>query len=140
MKIFSLPINPKLEEEYIYSDFIPFLKEHKHLISDLYFTCRMPPFLQDAMGDVFETDIRMTTMNALHISREVDIPLSATFNNVYVVPNQRNLDTWIEHFRPLYNEGCRIVTLPHTSWVLTGQIQREFPDLYIKNKIGRAHV
>ena len=45
-----------------------FLKEHKHLISDLYFTCRMPPFLQDAMGDVFESDIRMTTMNALDIS------------------------------------------------------------------------
>lgn len=137
MKIFSLPINPKLEEEFVYSNFIPFLQEHKHLISDLYFTCRMPPFLQDAMGDVFETDIRMTTMNALHISREVDIPLSATFNNIYVVPNQRNLDTWIENFRPLYNEGCRIVTLPHTSWVLTGQIQREFPDLYIKNTILR---
>ena len=137
MAIFSLPINPKLSEEFVEETFIPFLKEHKDLIFDLYFTCRMPPFLQDAMGDTFMGDVRDTTFNALYISDQTGIPLSATFNNLYVIPNQENLDVWINNFRGLYERGVRIVTLPHTSWMLTGQIQKAFPDLYIKNTILR---
>ena len=53
-KIFSVPLNPKLTENQ-YSNFIEFLKTHKDYIYDVYFTCRMPPFLQDAMGDVFRS-------------------------------------------------------------------------------------
>ena len=86
---FSLPINPKLSKETVEETFIPFLKKYKHLIYDLYFTCRMPPFLQDAMGDVFVSDMRSTTWNAGYISRETGIPLSATFNNIWVLPTQR---------------------------------------------------
>ena len=52
-KVFSLPINPKFDPEFIETTFVSFLKKHEHLIFDLYFTCRMPPFTQDAMGDVF---------------------------------------------------------------------------------------
>lgn len=137
MAIFSLPINPKLNEQFVEETFIPFLKDHKHLIFDLYFTCRMPPFIQDAMGDTFIGDIRDTTFNALYISEQTGIPLSATFNNVQVIPNQQNLDTWINNFKGLYERGVRIVTLPHTTWMLTGQIQKEFPDLYVKNTILR---
>lgn len=136
-KIFSLPINPKLNEDTVNNEFIPWLKEHKEYIFDLYFTCRMPPFLQDAMGDTFKSDIRETTINALYISEQTGIPLSATFNNLYVLPTQKNLDIWIDNFYPLYNSGVRIVTLPHTTWMLTGQIQRAFPDLYVKNTILR---
>ena len=137
MAIFSLPINPKLNEEFVEESFIPFLKKYKHLIFDLYFTCRMPPFIQDAMGDTFIGDIRDTTFNALYISEQTGIPLSATFNNIQVIPNQQNLDTWINNFRGLYERGVRIVTLPHTTWMLTGQIQKAFPDLYVKNTILR---
>lgn len=137
MAIFSLPINPKLDQELVENEFIPFLKENKDVIFDLYFTCRMPPFLQDAMGDTFKGDMRYTSHNALYIASHVDIPLSATFNNLYVIPNQKNLDIWIEHFKGLYDVGVRTVTLPHTTWVLTGQIQKEFPELYIKNTILR---
>ena len=137
MAIFSLPINPKLDENLIHDSFIPFLNRNKDLIFDLYFTCRMPPFLQDAMGDTFKGDMRYTSQNALYIASKVDIPLSATFNNLYVIPNQKNLDTWIENFKYLYHNGVRIVTLPHTSWVMTGQIQKEYPELYIKNTILR---
>ena len=136
MAIFSLPINPKLNENFVENNFIPFLKTYKHLIFDLYFTCRMPPFMQDAMGDVFMSD-KETTLNALYISEQTGIPLSATFNNIYVIPNQKNLDLFIENFKPVYDSGVRIATIPHTSWVLTGQIQKEFPDLYIKNTILR---
>lgn len=136
--IFSLPINPKLNAEFVESTFIPFLKQNKDLIYDLYFTCRIEPFGQDAMGDVFVKDpTRGTTMNALWISEQTGIPLSATFNNMWVRPDQKNLDLWIENFRPLYDKGIRIVTLPHTTWVSTGQIQKEFPELYIKNTILR---
>jgi hypothetical protein len=137
MAIFSLPINPKLSEEFVTETFIPFLKTHKDLIFDLYFTCRMPPFLQDAMGDTFAEDIRFTTYNALYISEQTGIPLSATFNNPHVIPNQENLDVWIGNFAGLYERGVRIVTLPHTTWMLTGQIQKAFPDLYVKNTILR---
>lgn len=137
MKVFSLPINPKLNEQYVHEVYIPFLKKYRHLIFDLYFTCRMPPFLQDAMGDTFQGDIRETTYNALYISEETGIPLSATFNNIYVIPSQENLDTFIQHFKPLYDAGIRIATIPHTSWLLTGQIQKEFPELFVKNTILR---
>jgi hypothetical protein len=136
-KVFSLPINPKISEEFVNQIFIPFLLKHKDLIFDLYFTCRMPPFDQDAMGDVFVSDMRQTTFDALYISQKTGIPLSATFNNIFVRPTQSNLDLFIENFKPLYDAGMRIATLPHTMWVSTGQIQKEFPELYIKNTILR---
>ena len=135
-RVFSLPINPKLSEEFVEETFIPFLKEYREYIFDLYFTCRIPPFTQDAMGDCFmENDV--VGRSALYISHATVIPLSATFNNLYVRPDQKNLDTWIENFRPYYNSGVRVVTLPHTTWVSTGQIQKEFPELFIKNTILR---
>ncbi len=135
-RVFSLPVNPKLSEEFVEETFIPFLKKYREYIFDLYFTCRIPPFTQDAMGDCFmENDV--VGRSALYISHATDIPLSATFNNLYVRPDQKNLDTWIENFRPYYNSGVRVVTLPHTTWVSTGQIQKEFPELFIKNTILR---
>ncbi len=136
-KCFSLPINPKSDWKFIQNIFIPFLKEHRDIIYDLYFTCRIAPFAQDAMGDVFVSDPRESAKNALWIQEQVDIPLSATFNNIWVRPDQKNLNIWIENFKPLYDRGVKIVTLPHTSWVLTGQIQKEYPDLFIKNTILR---
>ena len=137
--LFSLPINPKLTPDYIEESFIPFLKKHDHLIYDLYFTSRMPPFMQDAMGEVFSTtnDAQQVVKNSLFIMQQTGIPLSATFNNIWIRPDQKNLDTFIQNFRFLYDNGVRIATIPHTSWVSTGQIQREYPDLYIKNTILR---
>ena len=136
-KIFSIPLNTKLPEDFVENSFIPYLNQYKDYIYDIYFTCRMPPFEQDAMGDVIDGDIRETTLNALYISEKTGIPLSATFNNIQVTPNQSNLDIFIENFRPLYDAGIRIATIPHTTWLLTGQIQKEFPELYIKNTILR---
>ena len=135
-KVFSLPLNPKLDEKYVKENLIPFLIQYKNYIFDLYFTCRMPPFEQDAMGDIF-ADQKQTTLNSLYISKETGIPLSATFNNIFVRPDQENLDLFIKNFEPLYDVGVRIATIPHTSWLLTGQIQEKFPELYIKNTILR---
>lgn len=136
---FSLPINPKLSPEYLRSDFLNFLQKHKDYIYDLYFTARMPPFHQDAMGDVFlsSEDEKSAIENAMWISIQSGIPLSATFNNLQVRPSQENLDVFVNNFKILYDYGVRIVTLPHTSWVMTGQIQKEFPDIFIKNTILR---
>ncbi len=134
---FSIPLNTKLPEDFVTGTFIPFLNQYKKYISDIYFTCRMPPFVQDAMGDSIDGDMRETTFNALYVSQETGIPLSATFNNIQVLPNQKNLDLFIENFKPVYDMGVRIATIPHTTWLLTGQIQKEFPELYIKNTILR---
>ena len=135
-RVFSLPINPKLSEEFVTNTFLPFLKEYREYILDLYFTCRIPPFDQDAMGDTFLSPEALTE-SAIYISNESNIPLSATFNNIWVRPEQKNLDLWIKEFAPVYNSGVRVVTLPHTTWVSTGQIQAAFPELFIKNTILR---
>ena len=135
-RVFSLPINPKLSEEFVTNTFLPFLKEYREYILDLYFTCRIPPFDQDAMGDTFLSPDALIE-SAIYISNESNIPLSATFNNIWVRPDQKNLDLWIKEFAPIYNAGVRVVTLPHTSWVSTGQIRSVFPELFIKNTILR---
>jgi len=136
--VFSLPINPKLDKQFTDGIFIPWLTKYKPYIKDLYFTCRMPPFTQDAMGDVFAGDISQLVFNSLVISRETEIPISATFNNIYVRPDQEGLDLFIHNFRQIYeNYNVRIATIPHTTWVSSGQIQSAFPDLKIKNTILR---
>tara|TARA_B100001029_G_scaffold157880_1_gene144167 strand:+ start:8801 stop:10558 length:1758 start_codon:yes stop_codon:yes gene_type:complete len=136
--VFSLPINPKIDSKYAETVFVPWLKRYKDYIYDLYFTCRMPPFTQDSMGDVFQGDVRQLYYNAKAISEDAgNIPLSATFNNIYVRPDIEQLDLFVKNFGQLYDLGVKTVTLPHTSWLSTGIIQKEFPELKIKNTILR---
>lgn len=136
--VFSLPINPKLDKQFTDGIFIPWLTKYKPYIKDLYFTCRMPPFTQDAMGDVFAGDLSQLVFNSLVISRETEIPISATFNNIHIRPDQENLDLFIHNFKQIYDQfNVRIATIPHTTWVSSGQIQSAFPDLKIKNTILR---
>ena len=138
MKIFSVPLNPKLSEQDFYK-FLDFLKEYKDWIYDIYFTCRVAPFGQDAMGDIFiqPADAMFAIETALHIQKETGITVSATFNNIKVTPTQQNLDLWIRNFKPLYDYGVRSCTLPHTHWMATGQIKAAFPELFVKNTILR---
>lgn len=136
--MFSIPINQKLSEQQFY-EFLDFCKEYKDYIYDLYFTCRMPPFTQDAMGDIIkeQNDAVQIIETALYIQTTLGIQVSATFNNIQVPPTQRNLDLFIENFRQLYAAGIRCATIPHTHWVASKQLQKEFPDLQIKNTILR---
>jgi sugar phosphate isomerase/epimerase len=90
------------------------------------------------MGDVFTTDPDDLINNAIALQQSTGISLSATFNNIQVRPDQANLDIFIENFKPIYEAGIRSATIPHTTWVLTGQIQKEFPELEIKNTILRG--
>ncbi len=134
--MFSIPLNPKLNQNQ-FNVLVKFIKDHRELIYDVYFTCRIAPFLQDAMGDLFVNDTGDLIENALILQKETGVQLSATFNNTTVPPTQKNLDTWITQFAPLYGKGIRSATIPHTHWVMTGQIQKAFPELQIKNTILR---
>lgn len=134
--MFSIPINFKLNEKQ-FKEFYDFLSEHKDVIHDLYFTSRMPPFVQDAMGDVFDINDTAPIEAALYIQNTLGITVSATFNNIMVRPSQENLDLFIHNFKMLYDAGVRSATIPHTHWIATGQIQKAFPELFIKNTILR---
>lgn len=137
-KIFSVPLNPKLTPVQ-YQEFVQFLKDYKHLVEDVYFTSRIKPFMQDAMGDVFviHEDYSYAIEAALNIQNVTGIPVSATFNNIQIPPTQKNLDIFIANFKPLYDAGIRSATIPHTHWMATGQIKKAFPELYVKNTILR---
>jgi len=134
--MFSIPINPKLSPRQ-FEEFCQFLIDHKSVIYDLYFTSRMPPFVQDAMGDVFDITDTAPIQAAVHIQNTLGIPVSATFNNIMVRPSQEFLDLFIKNFKLLYDLGVRSATIPHTHWVMSGQLQKEFPGLFIKNTILR---
>lgn len=137
--MFSVPLNPKLTDEELI-DFIEFLEKYSKYVYDFYFTARIPPFVQDAMGDVFygsQDDHNYLIQLALNIQNHYGIKASAVFNNIEVRASQQNLDLFIKNFRPMYEAGIRSVTIPHTSWMMTGQIQKEFPDLFVKNTILR---
>jgi hypothetical protein len=137
-KIFSIPLNPKLDEKQ-FLDFYQFCERNKDWISDIYFTSRIPPFVQDAMGDIIPIveDQSSLIENALNIQKALGIPVSATFNNIQIPPTQQNLDKFIINFKKLYDAGVRTATIPHTHWLATGQIQLAFPELFIKNTILR---
>ena len=108
-KIFSIPLNPKLTQEQ-FAQFYTFCNKNKDWIADIYFTSRMAPFKQDAMGDVFiiEQDHFSLIEMALNVQRHLGITISATFNNIQVPPTQTNLDTFIINFKKLYDAGIII--------------------------------
>jgi hypothetical protein len=136
--MFSIPLNPKLNELQ-FKEFLAFSKKHKNLITDVYVTIRIKPFIQDAMGDVLDPEQANNAIsNALLFQHNTGIPISATFNDMSVPPTEQNLDIFIQNFKPLYEAGIKIVTLPHTIWMLSGKIQENFPDLYVKNTILRV--
>ena len=126
-----------LSEEDFVGTFVPFLQEHKDWIYDVYFTCRIPPFFQDAMGSVFRPEDRNVVIeNALQIQDVLGIKVSATFNNINVSPNFNNYQMFIENLKPLYEKGLRCITIPHAHWVAMG-LKKHFPDMEIKNTILR---
>jgi hypothetical protein len=138
-KIFSFPLNPFLTANDLNYEVIPFLQRQKSLIFDIYFTCKIAPFMQDAMGIVVKEEKRKNTIfsDAMVIQRITGIIVSATFNNIGVPPTDANLEIFIENLRPLYDAGLRSMTIPHTLWLKRGLIQKTFPQMFIKNTVLR---
>jgi hypothetical protein len=135
--IFSLPLNPILTEDQFNGTFIPFVTEYKDWIYDIYFTCRVPPFTQDAMGAIIQKSDRKTVFeNAMSIQEQTGIRISATFNNVNVSPSWDNYQMFCENLKPLYDQGLRSMTIPHGHWVAMG-LKDLFPEMEIKNTILR---
>lgn len=136
-KIFSIPLNPFVNQEFFENEFFPFLNKHKDFIYDIYFTSRISPFDQDAMGAfIRKDDSQVLIENALYIQQELGIKISATFNNINVSPSFNNYKLFIKNFTPLYELGVRSATIPHAHWVALG-LKKHFPDLFIKNTILR---
>jgi len=136
-KIFSVPLNPKLSPEQ-FTQFVNFVGLYKDYIYDVYFTSRIAPFDNDAMGDTFAggtDDAEYLIRAALHVQQSTGVLVSATFNNIQVRPDQDNLEIFIKNFKPLYNAGIRTATIPHSHWMATGQIKHHFPELKVKNTI-----
>ena len=102
MKIFSLPLNPKLNQKQ-FEEYCAYLGQYQDWIYDIYFTCRIPPFGQDAMGSVFVSEDKTTLFdNALMIQKSLGIKISATFNNVNVSPKYDNYKLFIENDEKIY--------------------------------------
>lgn len=132
---FSLPLWPGLSPAEIEKEVYPFLQECGHLISDLYFTCRIPPFDSDAMGGIIVPEERATVINnAITMGRQFQIPLSATFNDITLSPSYANYKIFVENYQKLYDIGIVIVTIPNTAWLRFG-LKKEFPKLFVKNTI-----
>jgi len=136
-KIFSIPLNPMLTEQAFNHIFYPFLEKNKEWIYDIYFTCRIPPFTQDAMGSVILPEFEDAVFeNAMVIQERLGIRVSATFNNFNVSPKYDNYKLFVDNLRPLYEKGLRSMTIPHGHWVAMG-LKNEFPEMEIKNTILR---
>lgn len=133
-QIFSVPFNPYIDEEFFNTKFIPFLEKNKDHIFDLYATIHAAPFTQDSMGGIFTEDDSLVN-NFFYLQETYGIRMTATFNNTVVSPDINNLKTFIESLKPLYEYGLRSIILPHQHWLRLGLIQKEFPDLFIKNTI-----
>jgi hypothetical protein len=136
-KIFSIPLNPMMDENYFNNIFIPFLDGYKDWIYDIYFTCRIAPFLQDAMGvPIIERDRDQVIENAMVIQEQIGITISATFNNINVSPRYDNYKLFVENLKPLYDVGLRSATIPHGHWLAMG-FKDYFPEMEVKNTVLR---
>jgi hypothetical protein len=107
-------------------------------IYDANVTCRVAPFTTDAMGPIVDpTGAMMHVADALRLQRRTGIRVSGLFNNVHVPPTHENLELFVRGLEPLYEQGLRSITVPHTLWMKFGLLQRRFPDLTIKSTILR---
>ena len=140
--IFSLAYCDGATDKYLDEIFYPFLSKYKEYIYDIYFTCLIPPFDNDAMNasprtsDAFRESMRVFEL-MMGIQKRFGIRVSATFNSIKVEPTMENLDTFIKSLKPLYARGLRYITIPHYHWMLTKKLQNEFPEMFIKNTILR---
>jgi hypothetical protein len=140
--LFSLPFNSSMNEEGLNKIYFPFLEEYHPFLYDIYFTLSVAPFINDAMGQGrniadTEADNQKVLNLMLDIQKRYNIRVSATFNDITIDPTQKNMQIFIENFKPYYEKGIVSVTLPHIHWMLSGEIKRAFPKLFVKNTILR---
>jgi hypothetical protein len=134
--MFNLPINPFLNKKDTMGTYIPFLKKHKNLIESVYFTCRIPPFMNDSMGVIIDDDEAVKTVKqGLFIQNETGILATAVFNAPNISPCMDNLKIFIKNFAPLYEAGIKSMTLIQAHWA--GFVKKEFPKIKIRSSVVR---
>lgn len=107
-------------------------------IHDINFTCRVEPFMRDAHG-VFVT----REENAAHLGQmlslqeDTGITASAVFNDILVPNTEGELRRFVANLEPLVDRGLRSISVPHVLWMKMGLLQKNFPDLRIKNTVLR---
>jgi hypothetical protein len=134
---FSLTYPTGLPARYVPS-LINFIRAHRHMFFDLYVTMPIPPFDTDVLGTARPPqDVQALHDMALRIRDQTGVDISATYNNKFISPDRRQLDLFIQHFRPLYRQGIRKITIPFSCWALEG-LRQEFSGLFIKNTVLQA--
>lgn len=135
-KIFSIPLNPYTTSEDFEKTYVPFLIKYKDWIYDVYFTARIPPFLQDAMGATFkEEQLVQMFQNAITLEATTGVRVSATFNNVSVPATSENLEIFTKNLKYMYDAGLRSMTQPHNHWMMTNVFKEQFPEMLVKNTV-----
>lgn len=118
--------------------FIERLREFSPWIHCINVTTRIPPFDTDAHGVYMDSELSKRHMDdALFLQEMTGVEMSALFNNIHVPPTLENLELLVEGLKPLYERGLRSITQPHTIWMAYGILQREFPEMFIKNTVIR---
>ena len=107
-------------------------------IHDVNFTCHIPPFMVDAHGVLMsETENRLHLKHMVALQEKTGIRVTPVFNNIFVPNTYSALETFVDHFRRLYDLGIRSVCIPHLLWMKIGLFQKNFPDVKIKNTVLR---
>lgn len=139
-RIFSMPLNATMNGDEINKIFVPFVKEYHDYLYDIYFSCFIPPFTNDAMsaGTIYSDEVSKDIFGFMMWCQDrFGVKASATFNNFTVLPNQENMELFIKNLKPYYDAGLRTITIPHAHWIRTGRIKEEYPELFVKNTVLR---
>lgn len=132
---FSATFPPFIPDQIFYERYLPFVQAHKDILSDVYVTIRIPPFVGDAMGvPLSNQQLDRALGLAFELQEKTGVPISGTFNNKFISPNKDNFHTFVENLKPLYERGLRNVTIPFTSWMYLG-LKKHFPKLFVKNTV-----
>ena len=136
---FTLSMSPFLDAKHVrHPDNLKILHSVAPHVHDINFTTRAMPFDTDAHGvavDAMQAHMHLKDM--LYVQEQTGIRISALFNNIYVPPTHDKLREFVASFRPFYEMGVRSATIPHTLWLKWNLIQREFPELTIKQTVLR---
>lgn len=135
---FTISAKAEIMDDNSCQDYINQLKERKEFIQDINVTCKMEPFTADAHAVVMnqeDNDAHIEQM--LYVQEQTGINISLVFNNIYIPNDTENLKMFMKNFYKYYKMGIRNITLPHILWMKTGEIQKEYPELYIKSTVLR---
>jgi len=139
---FTISVSPALSRfnlsVLLHDEMVERLRRIAPRIHDINFTCHIAPFMIDAHGvTVGDSENTVHLRQMVELQERTGIRVTPVFNNIYLPNTRRNLELFVESFKPLYEMGIRSVSIPHILWLKIGLFQRTFPDVGIKNTVLR---